>query len=184
MADLLQEDSGEAHNFGHKEWDQLEESFINAGYREGITDGKEAALQEGFDQGYALHGVPIGREIGRLRGLASALLVFLKKEKSNVDAWVPPLEHRPGPSDILNEVQLLVQSFQQISLSALLPPDTKAILHAKEHEVGTARGSVDLDQLAADQGQIMETTRQEVNQLRERLCAIITQLGFEETLHV
>ena len=47
---------------------------LQAGYREGITAGKEGALQEGFDTGFAQTGGPLGHELGLLRGLASALL--------------------------------------------------------------------------------------------------------------
>jgi hypothetical protein len=45
-----------------------------AGYRDGISAGKEAALQEGFDAGFTDTGAPRGRELGILRGLAAALL--------------------------------------------------------------------------------------------------------------
>jgi hypothetical protein len=37
------------------------------GYREGITAGKESALQEGFDTGFASVGAPLGRDIGFIR---------------------------------------------------------------------------------------------------------------------
>ncbi|KAH9979918.1 hypothetical protein BGW80DRAFT_1122748, partial [Lactifluus volemus] len=39
--------------------------------------GKENALQEGFDAGFAQAGAPHGRELGLLRGLASALHIHL-----------------------------------------------------------------------------------------------------------
>ncbi|KAI0000296.1 hypothetical protein BJV77DRAFT_1063742 [Russula vinacea] len=56
------------------EWTKISSSFQNAGYREGITAGKDGALQEGFDAGFAQTGAPLGRELGLLRGLASALI--------------------------------------------------------------------------------------------------------------
>ncbi|TFY74295.1 hypothetical protein EWM64_g9718 [Hericium alpestre] len=59
------------------EWAKLSSDFTNSGYREGITAGKEDALQEGFDAGFAEVGVPLGQELGLLRGLASALQSFL-----------------------------------------------------------------------------------------------------------
>ncbi|KAI0315889.1 hypothetical protein OF83DRAFT_1164597 [Amylostereum chailletii] len=41
-------------NIQDAEWQKLSDDFTNAGYREGITAGKEGALQEGFDAGFAL----------------------------------------------------------------------------------------------------------------------------------
>ncbi|KAI0766395.1 hypothetical protein BD413DRAFT_605884 [Trametes elegans] len=35
------------------EWTKISSEFTNAGYREGITAGKESALQQGFDEGFA-----------------------------------------------------------------------------------------------------------------------------------
>ncbi|KAH9162714.1 hypothetical protein EDB89DRAFT_2024320 [Lactarius sanguifluus] len=45
------------------------------GYRDGISSGKEVALQEGFDAAFACSGAPRGRELGVLRGLATAHLL-------------------------------------------------------------------------------------------------------------
>ena len=56
-----------------------------AGYRDGISAGKEAALQEGFDSGFADTGAPHGRELGVLRGLAVALLHKAPKPASELD---------------------------------------------------------------------------------------------------
>ncbi|KAH9172071.1 hypothetical protein EDB89DRAFT_1967542 [Lactarius sanguifluus] len=57
----------------------LSTNFTTAGYRDGISSGKEAALQEGFDVGFARTGAPRGRELGVLRGLAAALLLHLSR---------------------------------------------------------------------------------------------------------
>ncbi|KAF9958530.1 hypothetical protein BGZ70_009169 [Mortierella alpina] len=53
-----------------KEWSRLHETFGNTGYREGIEEGKEGTLQQGFNQGWS-EGVNYGHELGRLRGLIS-----------------------------------------------------------------------------------------------------------------
>ncbi len=53
-----------------------------AGYRDGITAGKDGALQQGFDAGFAQAGAPRGRELGILRGLASALLLHLSRAQA------------------------------------------------------------------------------------------------------
>lgn len=62
------------------EWTNLSTNDVGAsllwqaGYRGGISAGKEAAQQEGFDMGFADTGTPRGRELGVLRGLAAAHL--------------------------------------------------------------------------------------------------------------
>ncbi|KAG0068910.1 hypothetical protein BGZ89_003866 [Linnemannia elongata] len=60
-----------------KEWDRLHENFGNTGYREGIEEGKEGTLQQGFNQGWS-EGVQYGHELGRLRGLISPLLEYIR----------------------------------------------------------------------------------------------------------
>ncbi|KAK0444740.1 hypothetical protein EV421DRAFT_2034772 [Armillaria borealis] len=64
-------------HIGDAEWTKMFSEFTNTGYREGITAGKEAALQEGFNAGFAQVGAPIGHELGLLRGIASVLAAFL-----------------------------------------------------------------------------------------------------------
>ncbi|KAJ3043840.1 hypothetical protein HK097_001652 [Rhizophlyctis rosea] len=56
-----------------REWNKLQDVHGMAGYREGMTDGKEQALQSGFDSGFS-EGAIVGMEIGRLRGLLSTLI--------------------------------------------------------------------------------------------------------------
>ena len=56
-----------------------------AGYRDSISAGKEAALQDGFDAGFVDTGAPRGRELGVLRGLAVALLHQAPKPASELD---------------------------------------------------------------------------------------------------
>ncbi|KAF9538643.1 hypothetical protein EC957_006380 [Mortierella hygrophila] len=60
-----------------KEWDRLHENFGNTGYREGIEEGKEGTLQQGFNQGWS-EGVQYGHELGRLRGLISPFLEYIR----------------------------------------------------------------------------------------------------------
>ncbi|KLO05930.1 hypothetical protein SCHPADRAFT_946509 [Schizopora paradoxa] len=60
-----------------EDWTAGEE---NAGYREGLDEGKEAALQEGFDEGFARVGGPIGRRLGSLRGYTTGLISVLSSE--------------------------------------------------------------------------------------------------------
>lgn len=88
------------------------------GYREGITSGKESALQEGFDDGFARIGAPLGRELGLLRGVASALLSFL----------VPIAD-----SNMVNEVKDISAKLANVRLTDIAPRDLEAEQHAREH---------------------------------------------------
>jgi len=188
MADFLEDGFDGTYNFGQKEWDKLEESFINAGYREGITAGKEEALQEGFDEGYMKYGAPIGREIGVLRGLAGALLGFLEKETLGFDVtgadrtFAEPRPISESSNRWLNEVQTIVQSLQSISLLALLPPDLDAIRHAKEHQDDVPEDPTGTGKLGEKESQDMEAARLEMKKLKNRLCTIATELGYGDAV--
>ncbi|CAL1709047.1 unnamed protein product [Somion occarium] len=107
------------------EWAKISSDFQNAGYREGITAGKEGALQEGFDEGYAETGVPIGREIGNLRGISSALVSLLSSP-----TFVP--EHGDR-EQFLQEARLISMELAELRFSDVAPPDLQAEQHAREH---------------------------------------------------
>ncbi|KAH9057512.1 hypothetical protein EDB87DRAFT_1578708 [Lactarius vividus] len=77
----IEDDNALSHRV-EAEWTVLSTNFTTAGYRDGISSGKEAALQEGFDAGFARTGAPRGRELGVLRGLATALLLHLSRASS------------------------------------------------------------------------------------------------------
>lgn len=91
-----------------------------AGYREGITAGKEAALQEGFDAGFAQVGVPLGRDLGLLRGMASAVIAVLK---STTEPNNPTLV----------EAQNIAEQLAEVRFSDIAPRDLEAEAHAREH---------------------------------------------------
>lgn len=95
---------------------------IQAGYREGITAGKESALQQGFDDGFAHTGAPLGRELGILRGLCSALIALLSRPQPTDAAQVALAEARDIASQLAN-----------VRFSDIVPPDLEAIAHAREH---------------------------------------------------
>jgi len=65
---------------------------VQAGYREGVTAGKTSALQEGFDAGFAESGVPLGRQVGHARGMATAL------------AGLPSFKERETVEKLLDEL--------------------------------------------------------------------------------
>jgi len=103
-----------------REWNKLSSDFMNAGYREGITAGKESALQEGFDDGFASVGAPLGRQVGTLRGTANAALALCLRRRSD--------------RTLEGELGDIVQCLSRTKLSALAPPDMQAIEHAGMHE--------------------------------------------------
>ncbi|KAF6761641.1 hypothetical protein DFP72DRAFT_1031086 [Ephemerocybe angulata] len=115
-----EEISNDAYN-GESHWQKIASDFTNAGYREGITAGKEGALQEGFDSGFALTGAPLGRDIGRIRGISSALLALINKAT---------LSFPPGA---LDELRNIAAQLADIRFSDIVPPDLEAEEHAREH---------------------------------------------------
>ncbi|KAL1670065.1 hypothetical protein GGF50DRAFT_109798 [Schizophyllum commune] len=111
------------------EWAKLSSDFTNAGYREGITAGKESALQEGFDSGFADVGAPLGRELGLLRGMASALLSFLSSQAPNAGNEGAVAENEGA----IAEVRDISRQLAHIRLTDIAPRDLEAEAHAKEH---------------------------------------------------
>ncbi|KAF7297305.1 Yae1-N domain-containing protein [Mycena indigotica] len=117
------DDDATAQTASDAEWDKISSEFTNAGYREGITAGKESALQEGFDAGFAQVGVPLGREIGHLRGIVSAVISFLQStfcERADKDA-------------LLAEAREISASLADVRFSDIAPRDLEAEAHAREH---------------------------------------------------
>jgi hypothetical protein len=93
------------------------------GYREGITAGKESALQEGFDTGFANVGAPLGRDIGFLRGMSSALVAFLNSSAC---------QHVEKES-LLAEARAVAASLAVVRFTDVVPRDLEAEEHAREH---------------------------------------------------
>lgn len=95
------------------------------GYREGITAGKDGALQEGFDDSFATIGAPLGREVGILRGTVHVLLA---RWENQVDDGTLRTE-----SVLYSELRALSRRLDAIRLKDLAPKDVQAELHAIEH---------------------------------------------------
>lgn len=169
-----------------REWNKLSTDFMNAGYREGITAGKESALQEGFDDGFASVGAPLGRQVGTLRGTANAALALCLRRQSQSDHALE------------DELRDIGRCLSNAKLSSLAPPDMQAIEHAKTHEsdapdVGdvemSAGGTMDgledaLEALStsksAGKEDVMKRSAEasaELGRLKERLQAACAQLG-------
>ncbi|KAK0236914.1 hypothetical protein EDD85DRAFT_907735 [Armillaria nabsnona] len=161
---------------GEAEWTKLSSEFINTGYREGITAGKEAALQEGFDAGFAQVGAPMGHELGLLRGIASVLTAFLSSASD------PDRE----------EARSISSALSSIRFSDIAPRDLEAEEHAREHledgveEIEEKRKFEDLEDMLSrlsagesitvDEGR---PTLEDLQQLKERLKTLMERLGLE-----
>ncbi|KAG7098383.1 hypothetical protein E1B28_000341 [Marasmius oreades] len=177
------------------EWTKMSSEFTNAGYREGITAGKESTLQEGFDSGFAQVGAPIGREIGLLRGVASGLVSYLSTSKGLSDQDIQLVEARE-----------IAAGLSGIRFSDIAPRDLEAEQHAREHlemEGKDADDDMDINEelaekrkmegledmlsrLAAethspDGGQKRPTT-EDVQRLKVRLQTLTSAIGLPEAI--
>lgn len=133
-----------------------EQKYVQSGYREGITAGKESAVQSGFDSGFAQTGVPLGREIGLLRGTASALSALLAST--------------PDAASIA-EIRDIQSQLSDVRFSDIVPRDLEAEQHAKEH-------------LAAEDGEedIIEDEELVEKRKMERLEDMMASVGTEASL--
>ncbi|KAF7040190.1 hypothetical protein CFC21_050107 [Triticum aestivum] len=85
----------------HTEWAHLQDQLHKMGYREGISEGRKDAAQEGFNLEHR-QSAPEGYKWGLVRGITSALasLPDSLKEKLLLDA-----QHRGKLEDLRNSVQ-------------------------------------------------------------------------------
>jgi len=163
--------------------------LMQSGYREGITAGKESALQEGFDAGFASVGVPLGRNLGFLRGVASALVTFLQ---SNM------CQHMEKDA-LLEEARAIAARLAAVRFSDIAPPDLEAEMHAREHLAEEDDFTMDENEglrdrrqmegledrvarLSAGTAALAETSRptmDDVRMLEGRLHALNTRLGLD-----
>ena len=74
-------------------------------------------------------GAPLGREIGLLRGFASALLAFLSSS-SNANA---PTTTQVDHAALVNEARVIASELSNIRFTDVAPPDLEAEQHAREH---------------------------------------------------
>ncbi|RXW13875.1 hypothetical protein EST38_g11977 [Candolleomyces aberdarensis] len=181
--------TNDTHN-RESHWEKLSSDFTNTGYREGITAGKEGALQEGFDSGFAETGAPLGREVGRMRGIAAAILALANKGSLECD------------SHILQETRTIAGQLADLRFSDIAPPDLQAEEHAREHMQSTGEDLVmDSDELeekrnvesledmlagmSAGGGVESKTRRptmQDFEALKKRLESVVGQLGLRAML--
>ncbi|KDQ11434.1 hypothetical protein BOTBODRAFT_35320 [Botryobasidium botryosum FD-172 SS1] len=145
-----------------REWEQMSAAYTNAGYREGVTAGKEAAVQTGFDDGFADVGAPLGRQVGLLRGIAHSTHYFLTNTKSDHIPLPlsPPLDstrsrhstHGGSGVDhdraaLIERTRAIVQQLDEIHLMDIAPADKEAEEHAKLHSGADDDDDDDDDQM-------------------------------------
>ncbi|GAA5986634.1 hypothetical protein JCM10908_003831 [Rhodotorula pacifica] len=134
---------GAPTRIAEQEWNNLEQRYADAGYRDGITAGKNARLQAGFDQGFEL-AAPYARRVGALRGIAASILSLLTVPTANATknagqllqaAFPPSDESSTAKRDALvAELRDLVSALGRLDAHKVLPPDEEAEAHAREHE--------------------------------------------------
>ncbi|BEJ12920.1 hypothetical protein CspHIS471_0300940 [Cutaneotrichosporon sp. HIS471] len=97
------------------EYARLQQRYTDAGYREGIGEGKLSTLQSGFDEGFETS-VPPARTIGQLRGRAAALLAIALSSSQEVES-----------------LRALVADLAAVRRDDVLAPDHEAVAHEAEH---------------------------------------------------
>ncbi|GAA5832142.1 hypothetical protein JCM3766R1_003738 [Sporobolomyces carnicolor] len=174
-----------------QEWDKLSSRYSDAGYRDGITAGKNAKLQSGFDQGFAL-AAPYARELGSLRGVAASLLSLLTTASGakHASTLYDSLEGGGGSSkeSVVAELREIVNALGKLDAVRILPVDAEAEEHAKSHEdEGISQQMRDRkemremeDMLSGIGGKAAQSSG--VEECRARLERILAVFGMEAVL--
>ncbi|KAG1743299.1 uncharacterized protein EDB91DRAFT_238992 [Suillus paluster] len=166
------------------DWAKLSNQFTNSGYREGIVAGKESAIQEGFDMGFADVGVPIGRELGSMRGVISAIASFLSSKSREESAIA------------LATAREISSSLASVRFSDIAPPDQEAEQHAREHlddaPIGQSEELLQKKEMEGLEDMLQRLTagspstpsqgrptREDVVRLREGIMTLSGQLGLD-----
>lgn len=68
-------------NLLQQESETRRERFFNAGYRDGLDEGRTATVQKGFNEGYKT-GFKEGFEFGRVRGAVRSLKILYNNNKT------------------------------------------------------------------------------------------------------
>ncbi|GAA5854685.1 hypothetical protein JCM8547_004939 [Rhodosporidiobolus lusitaniae] len=175
------------------EWEKLASRYSDAGYRDGITAGKNAHLQTGFDQGFALAS-PYARELGGLRGLAASLLALLTTTGGSAKYAGPilaTLEAREpqAKEQVVAELRDIVNVLGKLDAFKVLPIDEEAVEHAKEHaeegisEVMRQRKEMrEMEELMGGLGGAASEPSGGVEDCRRRLGEVLKVVGLEKAL--
>ncbi|RXK34698.1 hypothetical protein M231_08050 [Tremella mesenterica] len=106
---------GAADPLTEREYDRMVARYTDAGYREGITDGKLSTLQQGFDESFELS-VPSSRRLGLLRGRTAALLSYHIRKPINSSLTSNSTTRLSNSSTIIKPS---VTSFDSVTTSPL-----------------------------------------------------------------
>lgn len=127
-------------------------------------------------------GVPLGRELGVLRGTVNALLASLQLAKPLVFLGNLPIEDIREP--ILKDLQTLSRRLGNLRLKDIAPRDLQAETHARGHRDIEAEETVDA--LANDLMGLETVDRpsgvQELASIRREVLGILQELGVSATL--
>ncbi|KAH9814156.1 hypothetical protein DFH28DRAFT_1083162 [Melampsora americana] len=116
------------------EYDRMAERFHQAGYRDGISQGKLITLQAGFDEGFS-RGCELGRQIGKLRGQASGILSFLLTITNSEGDQEDPRIHRARKLiGDLNRCDPLPECIEQTTVKLRSCQEKPEKLDRTEHE--------------------------------------------------
>ncbi|KAF8548104.1 hypothetical protein OG21DRAFT_1423667 [Imleria badia] len=157
------EENPDTNHVPEAEWTKITSDFTNSGYREGIIAGKEAFLQQGFDAGFASVGVPLGRELGNLRGAAAAIRTLLNAQS-------------PGSLE-LEEICSISSVLSTIRFSDIAPRDLEAEQHAKEHLGVDDLAIVEITDSGPETAPQERRIIEDVARLKERLALLGAKLG-------
>ncbi|OWZ33002.1 hypothetical protein C356_05559 [Cryptococcus neoformans c45] len=133
-----------------QEYTRIASKYSDAGYREGITDGKLSTLQQGFDEAFA-QSVSLSRRMGALRGRAAALLAFAKASSSSSSPTSVPILNSISHSQqaLLDDLHDYIKQLSSIRRSEVLPEDLERIAHEREDHAAasasTSNGVFELD---------------------------------------
>jgi hypothetical protein len=168
----------------------IESSFLSLkclkiGYREGITSGKENALQEGFNHGFETTGAPLGRQLGILRGTVTGLLGILQNMEPSQGF---PAGHIDGQAnDILKcELQVVSSRLDALRLKDIAPKDLEAEAHARTHMDIEKDGEDDALANAIMELGVTERPNgmKELVAIQQQLQRILEQLGLQGAIRI
>ncbi|KAJ9100126.1 hypothetical protein QFC20_005538 [Naganishia adeliensis] len=120
------DDAPAAHPGAHgdplvdRQWERITTRYADAGYREGITEGKLSTLQQGFDTGFAESVAP-SRRLGNLRGRIAGLIAHLQSLPSTT-----------AHVDLLHRAREVRIVLSRVKRGDVLPRDEEALAHARE----------------------------------------------------
>lgn len=133
-----------------------------------MTEGKEAALQPGFDEGFARVGGPIGRRLGSLRGCAAGLISILSSE--HIEHVYPVVDGR----DLKQEATEISRELNDVRFSDLAASSEVELPENILEELKNA-SSIDESQSTSKAG---DAAYDKLRTLETRLEGLCLELGF------